>query len=77
MNDIRGLELAFGHRVLYPVRHGSTVTLVEGMVTLLLPHKQQVQIQRLFEMRYGRRVAVQGKYVEVKVDRVVRLGSVS
>jgi hypothetical protein len=65
--DARGRELHPGDLVLYPVRHGSMVKLVEGYVMELLS-STSVLIERFAEIRWGQRK-------EVKVPKTVRVGT--
>lgn len=74
--DSRGHALALGDTVIYPVKNSTSVTLVEGVVTMLpIGDTRDVDVRRTHEInRYGGRKAVaQQRTVSVNLRQLVRL----
>lgn len=77
MKDWRGIPIEVGSKVVYPVRRGSSMWLVEGMVRGLHPAQNPnavsywerdedwVEVERQREQSYGRVEEVDSKFVRV------------
>lgn len=74
LRDARGKWLYVGDRVVYPGRSGSMMYLVEGTVMSLNREANTAQVQREYEMAWGKRYPIEiRRVVKVSLKQMVRV----